>query len=429
MKKAILLLLAALLLCGLFACKPGDPAEKTEASPVPSEPEQTAVPAQAEEPVFSEENARPVTFSEDADTRWFNRFNLCLYADGMGLIDIPSGVLWFKEQEGVFSLESRLYRTADDAEPAYVFTVGTMRLMTDGKEIRAEVLSDPFGILTYDEVDGCILEKMEGEPFESRYFGMASTPRQPDTEWGKRFNTTFCMDKNLVMTGTVAEKNGAKHSCTVLSSGRAYALAEEANGETNLLLYATRKPADYREELVRINLTPIYDPYALCFNHPMDLHREDLWETEYNATLRFMLGRQIDTVRISLTQEGWTDRTNDADLPEIPGCFALLSKDGQTLLIHYEYDYSFFEEPYADAFVLYDADGTVLEWSGFRPVDHTLAEAYTHELGGGYFDPGPDYVDADEDDFVYFLDNGYVAVEDIGHLGIGSDFRIVRVIP
>lgn len=434
MKKVCLFLLAALLLCGLFACKPVIPAKEAEASPAPSEsaassdPVQTAAPDQTESPIFSEENARPVTFTEDADTRWYHRFNLYLYTDDTGLIDTPSGVLWFKGQDGEFSLEMRLYRTADDDEPTCVFPAGKIRLQTDGKAIRVEVLSDPFGILAYDEVDGCVLKKMEGKPYSSRYLGGASTPRQPDCEWRER-NSIFRTDESLVMTGTVAEKTGARHSCTMLSSGRAYAFVEETDGETKLLLYATRKPVDYREKLVRINLTPIYDPYDICYNSSMDLYRTDLWEEGYNATLRLMLGRQIDTVRISLIQDGWTDHSNDSDLPKIPGCFAWLSKDGQTLLIHYDYDYSFFEEPYADAFVLYDSEGKVLEWSGFRPVDHTLAEAYTHELGGDYFDPGPDYVDADEDDFVYFLDNGYVAIEDIGHEGIGGDFRIVRVIP
>ena len=161
MKKTILLLLAALLLCGLFACKPVIPAKEAEATPAPSESAQTAAPDQTESPIFSEENARPVTFTEDADTRWYHRFNLYLYTDDTGLIDTPSGVLWFKGQDGEFSLEMRLYRTADDDEPTCVFPAGKIRLQTDGKAIRVEVLSDPFGILAYDEVDGCVLKKME----------------------------------------------------------------------------------------------------------------------------------------------------------------------------------------------------------------------------------------------------------------------------
>jgi hypothetical protein len=75
MKKACLFLLAALLLCGLFACEPIVPAEETDASPALAEPAapepaQNAAPDQTESPIFSEENARPVTFTEDADTRW-----------------------------------------------------------------------------------------------------------------------------------------------------------------------------------------------------------------------------------------------------------------------------------------------------------------------------------------------------------------------
>ena len=89
-------------------------------------------------------------------------------------------------------------------------------------------------------------------------------------------------------------------------------------------------------------------------------------------------------------------------------------------------------QSYPDAYALYGADGTVLQWAGERPLHHAVADGYKlrknvyfHEQIGAWG------MDVGEDEYVYFLDDGRVAIEWLPHEGGKGDldFKIIRVIP
>ena len=211
MKKALICLLCAVLLCGLFACgtdqEPTAPEEKNEpiaAQPTAEQP--TAEPAATDAPAFSESDARPLTFAEDADTRWIARGKtLLLYPEGTGILKLHKNNyqqhLNITERDGTFLAEIQMYRTPFDSEPAYCFPAGELRLFTDGNAVRIKVTEDPLGIFADEEADGAILAKSDYKPYRFIFANSGNTPDQPNTEWGVHFKNgrqTFLVDENRV---------------------------------------------------------------------------------------------------------------------------------------------------------------------------------------------------------------------------------------
>ena len=135
MKKVLICLLCAVLLCGLFACgKEKDPtaAEKTDEPTAEQTTEEP--PAATDAPAFSESDARPLTFAEDADTLWIARgTTLLLYPEGTGILTLHKNNyqqhLNITERDGTFLAEIQMYRTPFDSEPAYCFPAGELRLV------------------------------------------------------------------------------------------------------------------------------------------------------------------------------------------------------------------------------------------------------------------------------------------------------------
>lgn len=457
MKKTILLLLAALLLCGLFACKPTDPAEETETSPAPSDPTQTAAPDQTEGPVFSEERARPLSLTADADTMWQDSYSfiISVYANGTADLFTRNEQLWLTENGDSYLLETCMYRTPFDEEPAYRFPAGELRLFTDGDVLKVEVLSDPLGILANVQADGRLLKK-QGKPYEYAH-NRSMVPQEPNTKWYTRFEVAersyawlkLTVGDDISYTGTLSLPDGTKKNVALLGCWYSFAIVEERDGAAELLFYGERTnwrdPDDWyppRMNLVRFDLEALYDPLGLCGMENFDLVRAEEFDNVYAEhgsleALRYMPGVNLDTVLNLLTRDGWTDRTAQTETvdPLLVGWFAWLTKDGQSLLIYYEPDFTpYGDEDYPSAYVLYDADGTVLEWSGSRPIDHAIADAYTLQPGvyfGSLVPTGTCGMDVAEDDWAYFTDDGRIAVETVPHeSGDGDeDFVILRVIP
>ena len=193
-----------------------------------------------------------------------------------------------------------------------------------------------------------------------------------------------------------------------------------------------------RMNLVRFDLEALYDPLGLCGTETFDLFRAEEFDNVYAEhgsleALRYMPGVNLDAVVLTLTRDGWTDKTETLD-SELDGWFKLLIKDGQSLVIYYEMDFTpYGDESFPMAYALYDADGTVLDWSGSRPIDHAVADGYTLQPGvyfGSLVPTGTIGMDVAEDDYAYFTDDGRIAVETFWHEGGDGDegFRIVKVI-
>ncbi len=458
MKKTILLLLATILLCGMLACDPGIPAEKTEATPAPSEPVQPAAPAQTDEPVFLEELARPLSFSEDADTCWNApdyAFILSVLSDGTASVFTRTALLWLTEDGDSFRVETRMYRTPFDEEPAYRFPAGELRFFTDGNRVKVEVLSDPLGVLSHAQADGRLLTK-NGTSWKYAQ-NRSEVPQEPNTKWYTRFEMTeqnnarlhLTVGNDASFTGTLSLPDGTKKDVALLGCWSSFALVEERDGAAELLFYGERTnwrdPKDWyppRMNLVRFDLDALYDPLGLCSTENFDLVRAEEFDNVYAEhgaleALRYMPGVNLDTVKNTLTRDGWTDRTAQIETldPLLDGWFAWLTKDGKTLWIYYEPDFTpYGDEDYPSAYVLYDADGTVLDWSGSRPIDHAIADAFTLQPGayfGDLISNGTVGMDVAEDDYAYFTDDGRIAVETLWHEGGDGDldFQIIRLLP
>jgi len=454
MKKTILLLLAALLLCGLFACKPVNPAKEAEASPAPSDPAQTAAPEQTESPIFAEERARPLSAEADTGTLWMGDYSLILSVlpDGQATLFTKQALLWLMENGDAFRVETRMYRTPFDETPAYTFYAGELRLLIDGETMRVEVLDDPLGVLTYAQADGRLLN-MHGT-FWDYAQNRSLVPQEPNTKWLENFEVAersyawlnLIVGDDISYTGTLSMPDGTKRNVSLLGCWDSYALVEERDGAAELLFYGLRTnrmdPDDWyapRMRLVRFDLEALYDPLGLCGMETFDLFRADDFDVVYagygaSEALRYMPGFNLDTVALTLIRDGWTDKTETLD-PVLVGWFTLLTKDGQSLLIYYEPDFTpYGDEDYPSAYVLYDADGTVLDWSGSRPIDHAIADAYTLQPGvyfGELFSAGVRSMDVAEDDYAYFTDDGRIAVQTVWHEGGDGDldFQIINVIP
>lgn len=459
MKKVLICLLCAVLLCGLFACgtdqKP-TAAEKTD-EPIAAQPTDGPV-AATDAPAFSESDARPLSFETDKNTGWTyneptgiwfrpDHYHLLIYGDGTAYLFTPNGVFALTENEKTFSLETRLFRTRDDTEPALTLPAGEVRLSTDGAAVKIEIVSDPIGVLADDGLDGKVLKKQDLEPGETRpEVNRFYVPMEPGTEWVDSFDLgerqyarlNMAIGENCEMTGTLRLPDGTQKNCVLLGNSDTYALVDET-GEL-LFFGERRKPDDnrydvYRYELVCFELDAILDPLDLCGSDTFSLCRDNTSEEE---KLAYMIGRNLDTVVLTLIREDWTDRTSEnTTFPRwFDEWFVLLQKDGQTLMIYYDQDYRtpyVLSESFADAFVLYGEDGAVLEWGGAKPMDHAIADGYRLEKGV-YFNELPGVRDGlivGDDDYVYFLDDGRIAIQVVPHEGGDGDedFKIIKVIP
>lgn len=461
MKKSFIILLAALLLCGVFACGKTELPQQIEtvsATDAQNQPSTVAPgsvqieageqPAAANEAVFSAEDARALSLKTDRNTAWTYQYeyDIVVNENGTAYLFTPKEVLVLIENGGTFLSETRLYRAKYDTEPVMTLPAGELRLLTDGETLKIEVLSDPLGILTLDSLNGRVLEKTEYHV--NADFNFFSAPLEPGTKWFQYFDMGehqyACLNMTIAedgaMNGTLRFPDGTQKNCTLLGNREGFALVDESGETPELLFYGIRRKPDEaysettRYETVRVALDPIRDPLQLCGIDAFELWREFGQDTE----LPYIIGRDLDAVILALIRDGWTDRTLEVETlnPLFDGFFAWLVKDGRTLFIHTDFDYS---QPYElsnafpDAFVLYDTDGTVLEWGGSRPLDHAIADGYKRPKGAYFYsmDGVTGAMITGEDQDAYFLDDGRVAIEFLPHEdGDGDvDFQIVKVIP
>ena len=476
MKKILAILLVLLFTCSMFACKTDDPSGIGETAPETEAPktvstektgaDPTAAPAPAgtdvpkaetpaKETVSYPENARALSLTENADTYWSdgqNEYRILIYDDSEAYLMTPNGVLTLTEDGDAYLAETKLYRSPFDTESAAVFTAGQVRLLTDGYALKIKVADDPLNILKYDALDGLVLEKQDFEPYRYSDYNFFSGPLEPGTEWFCYFNMGEYHYARLNMTigwdgsiyGTLVMPEGTQRTCVLLVNGDSFALIDESADSPELLFYGSRNriyETYYNTErygLVRIALDPVFDPLGLCLLSEFNLRRQDGREGE----LPYILGKSLDSLILELTRDGWQDQTEQLveSEPCLEGWYARLTIDDWTLLIYYLDDYGIPYEAYQSyvyAYVLYGADGTVLSWSGSKPVDHELADA--HKIRSGvHFNPGAgiDGLMIGEDVDTYFLDDGRLVIRGVDHLedpdmeDVGDiDFITVKVIP
>lgn len=439
MTKLASLFLSAMLLCGLVAIQAKNNISVAEPQRLP-----VSVTLVSEHVSPAASAPRALSLKEQKKTAWSDGAGnrLVIYEDGAAYLSTTGETFALKEIGDGFLLEISLYRTRFDESSAMVLPAGTMKITVDGSAMTLAVTEDPLRALAFHGLDGTVLTKREYIPYRGRdYF---SGPLEPGTVWfcysdiGERRYAKWdlTVDETGSMTGTLTMPGGTARPCVLLGSRNSFALVDESGDAPELLLYGERSAIDakyffaYRYKLVRVDIDPVYDPLGLCVAGEFEIWRETAGETD----LAYMLGTTLDSVILNLIRDGWTETQDmETQYPALDGWFARLTKDGQTLLIHYEYDFSTpyeQDQAFPDAYVLYGADGAVLSWSGDKPIDHRLADAYQLRKGV-YFEPGTGVFGmiVGEDSDAYFLDDGRIAVETTAHEGDGDvDFEIIRVI-
>lgn len=448
MKRRLTLLLSALLLCGLFVFRCDGVSQSMAASEAQRLPVSVTL-VSAESFAPSAKDGQPLSLTEAGNTMWSNTsgVRLMIYEDGAAYLFTANEVFTLKTDDDGFVLQLEMYRTAFDTEPVAVLPAGRVRILQNDDVLTLEVVDDPAGILVFVGLDGAVLTKDKYTPYPYTSFNFFSGPVEPGTEWSCYFQRdrhgyaklSMTVGEDGAMSGTLTMMDGTERACVLFGNDNGFALVTDTERKADLIFLGERRKVhdnnvlQARYELVWLDLVPVFDHLGLTVEDQFELGREMGEEGD----LRYMLGRNLDSVILSLIRDGWMDTTVEVgELHHLlEGWFARLIKDGQTLMIYYEPDFSSPYEIYQEyltSYVLYGADGAVLGWAGEKPIDHDIADAYRLQKGV-YFDPGIGIwgMDVGEDEYAYFLDDGRIAIEYTPHEGGDGDigFEIVKVIP
>ena len=442
MTKLASFLLSALLLCGLVAIQAKNNISIAEPQRLP-----VSVTLVQERSALMEEAAKPLSLKDQKNTMWSDGADvrLMIYEDGAAYLFTANEIFTLEAGDDGVLLKNELYRTPFDAEPATVLLAGTVKITVDGDTVKLAVAEDPLGALAFDGLDGAVLTKEKHKPYRYPDLNFFSGPLEPGTAWFRYFdmgehhhaNLSITVGESGAMTGTLTMPDGTAWPCALLGNKNGFALVDESGEAPALLFFGERTRVDEdrydrtRYELVCLDLSPVFDPLQLTGIDEFALGRQRYGEWD----LAYIPGKSLDSVILALIRDGWTETKDmEAQYPALEGWFTRLVKDGQMLMIHYEYDFSSPYEYYVyypDAYVLYGADGAVLQWGGSKPIDHRIADSY--RIGKDtYFDPGTGVqgMIVGEDSDAYFLDDGRIAVETTAHEGSGDvGFEIIRVIP
>jgi hypothetical protein len=442
MTKLASLLLSALLLCGLVAIQAKNNVSVAEPQRLP-----VSVTLVQEGSARMEWAAKPLFLKDQKNTEWSNDagVRLVIYEDSAAYLFTANEIFTLKTDDDGFVLQLEMYRTPFDAEPATILPAGTVKITVDGDTVKLAVAEDPLGALAFDGLNGAVLTKEKHTPYPYPDFNFFSGPLEPGTEWFCYFNMgehrhaklSITVGEDGAMSGVLTMPDGTARSCVLFGNGNTFALTADTEKEAELIFLGERKKTDEthydrtRYELLWLDLSSVFDPLELTGIDEFALGRQRYGEWD----LAYIPGKSLDSVILALIRDGWTETKDmEAQYPALEGWFTRLVKDGQTLMIHYEYDFSSPYEYYVyypDAYVLYGADGAALQWGGSKPIDHRIADSY--RIGKDtYFDPGTGVqgMIVGEDSDAYFLDDGSIAVETTAHEGSGDmDFEIIRVIP
>ena len=442
MTKLVSFSLSALLLCGLVAIQAKNNISVAEPQRLP-----VSVTLVQEGSALMEEAAKPLSLNDQKNTMWLDGagIRLMIYEDGAAYLFTANEIFTLEAGSDGFLLKMDMYRTPFDAVPAAVLPAGTVKITVDGDTVKLAVAEDPLGALAFDGLNGAVLTKEKHTPYPYPDFNFFSGPLEPGTEWFCYFNMgehrhaklSITVGEDGAMSGVLTMPDGTARSCVLFGNGNTFALTADTEKEAELIFLGERKKTDEthydrtRYELLWLDLSSVFDPLELTGIDEFALGRQRYGEWD----LAYIPGKSLDSVILALIRDGWTETKDmEAQYPALEGWFDRLVKDGQTLVIHYEYDFSSPYEYYVyypDAYVLYGADGAVLQWGGSKPIDHRIADSY--RIGKDtYFDPGTGVqgMIVGEDSDAYFLDDGSIAVETTAHEGSGDvSFEIIRVIP
>jgi hypothetical protein len=441
MTKLISLFLSALL-CGLVAIQAKNNISVAEPQRLP-----VSVTLVQEGSALTKEATKPLSLNDQKNTMWSDDagVRLMIYEDGAAYLSTANEMFALEAGGDGFLLKMDMYRTPFDTEPAAILPAGTVKIMAEGDTVKLAVAEDPLGVLAFDGLNGAVLTKEKHTPYRYPDFNFFSGPLEPGTAWFCYFdmgehhhaNLSITVGEDGAMTGALTLPDGRAWPCALLGNKNGFALVDESGEAPALLFFGERPRVDEdqydrtRYELVCLDLSPVFDLLQLTGIDEFALGRQRYGEWD----LAYIPGKSLDSVILALIRDGWTETKDmEAQYPALAGWFTRLVKDGQTLMIHSELDFSSpyeYNVYYPDAYVLYGADGAVLQWGGSKPIDHSLADSY--RIGKGtYFDPGTGIrgMIVGEDSDAYFLDDGRIAVETTEHEGSGDvDFEIIRVIP
>ena len=441
MTKLISFLLSALL-CGLVAIQAKNNISVAEPQRLP-----VSVTLVQEGSALMEEAAKPLSLKDQKNTMWSDGagVRLMIYEDGAAYLITANEIFTLEAGSDGFLLKMDMYRTPFDAEPAAVLPAGTAKITVDGDTVKLAVAEDPLGVLAFDGLNGAVLTKEKHKPYRYPDFNFFSGPLEPGTAWFCYFdmgehrhaNLSITVGEDGAMTGALTMPDGTAWPCALLGNKNGFALVDESGEAPTLLFLGERPRVDEdrydrtRYELVCLDLSSVFDPLQLTGIDEFALGRQRYGEWD----LAYIPGKSLDSVILALIRDGWTETKDmEAQYPALEDWFTWHVKDGQTLMIHFKPDFSSPYEYYVyypDTYVLYGADGAVLQWGGSKPIDHRIADSY--RIGKDtYFDPGTGVrgMIVGEDSDAYFLDDGRVAVETTAHEGSGDvDFEIIRVIP
>ena len=94
---------------------------------------------------------------------------LLIDEEGSARIMLASEMYYLRPAGDSFILESHLYRTLFDEEPALVMPVGKANILSDGSVCRFELLSDDMGTI-YKEQETILFYRSKNDPKEDRWY-------------------------------------------------------------------------------------------------------------------------------------------------------------------------------------------------------------------------------------------------------------------
>ena len=312
---------------------------------------------------------------------------------GAARIMLASSIFWLRPAEDTFVLESRLYRTMYDEEPALTASVGEARLLSDGSICRLEVLSDPWH--SFSREQETVLFYLSAEPPEEDqwyfidYINSTMTPYdQPNTQWSLQDNKMgleLASDDDGRVTGTCIVR-GERLACELLIGHHGWnvdcaLVKKEAQSAEDVLLYGWMDKGTERRYGSQCRIVLQYDPLGLCGEKDELILRK---QTTFDLSEQNWLGMNVYELLFWMEQEGWRAEPFTLFDNSSPSFF-FLRRGEQTVLLSYGDAFDGFHEYYVLGYARYNGRD-LRSWAGLRPIDPEAAEAYAQTEIGRFSD-------------------------------------------
>ena len=321
---------------------------------------------------------------------------LLIDEEGSARIMLASEMYYLRPAGDSFILESHLYRTLFDEEPALVMPVGKANILSDGSVCRFEMLSDDMGTF-YKEQETILFYRSKSDPKEDRrYFidygnAMMIPHAQPNTRWSDWYplNQTVIIDLAADANGAVSGTctvDGKTMDCELLIGHRGWdnfcALVKQgAQSAEDVLLFGRMDKSYNRRFARRFELTGTYDPYGVCGEKGRCTLSKQI---TFDFAERNWLGMSLYELMFKLEREGW--QAEPVALFDQESSFYCLRKGEQTLLLAWDSEFGDrFTDLYVSEYALYEGR-TLRSWSTLKPIDHRLADDFVPADGSKFSD-------------------------------------------